>query len=60
LRRTLRILAILGPITVIVGMTLLDYHWMTDFLAGLCIGVILLPMTEAPWSTTLATRLDRR
>ena len=60
LQRTLRILAILGPIAVIVGMTLLDYHWLTDFLAGLCIGVILLPLTEAPWWTTLATRLDRR
>lgn len=60
LQRTLRILAILGPIAVIVGMTLLDYHWATDFLAGLCIGVILLPLTEAPWWTTLATRLDRR
>ena len=60
LRRTLHSLAILGPIAVIVGMTLLDYHWITDFLAGLCIGVILLPLTEAPWWTTLASHLERR
>lgn len=60
LQRTLRILAILGPIAVIVGMTLLDYHWMSDFLAGLCIGVILLPLTLASWWATLAIRLDRR
>ena len=53
LQRTLRILAILGPIAVIVGMTLLDYHWMSDFLAGLCIGVILLPLTLASWWATL-------
>ena len=39
LPRTLRMLAVLGPIAVIVGMTLLDYHWWSDFLAGLCIGV---------------------
>ena len=48
LQRTLRLLAVLGPIAVIVGMTLLDYHWSTDFLAGLCIGVILLPLTDGP------------
>ena len=60
MQRTLRILAILGPIAVIVGMTLLDYHWMSDFLAGVCIGVILLPLTTAQWWATLATRLDRR
>jgi membrane-associated phospholipid phosphatase len=50
----------MGPIAVIVGMTLLDYHWWSDFLAGLCIGIVLLPLTLAPWWATLATRLDRR
>ena len=60
LPRTLRLLAVLGPIAVIVGMTLLDYHWWSDFLAGLCIGIVLLPLTLAPWWATLATRLDRR
>jgi PAP2 superfamily len=56
----LRLLAVLAPLAVIVGMTLLDYHWSTDFLAGLCIGVILLSFTTAAWWGALATRVDRR
>lgn len=55
----LRAVAVVGPIAVIVGMTLLDYHWVSDFLAGVCVGIILLPLALAPYWSTAARHLDR-
>jgi membrane-associated phospholipid phosphatase len=57
---SLRVIAVGGPVAVIVGMTLLDYHWATDFVAGLCIGIILLPLSLAPWWAGVAGRINRR
>lgn len=36
-----------GPLAVVLGMTLLNFHWLSDFLAGAGIGVALL------WAVTL-------
>jgi membrane-associated phospholipid phosphatase len=45
---TLRTVRIVGPVAVIVGMTLLDYHWISDFLAGVAAGVVLLWLVTQP------------
>lgn len=37
-----------GPVLVVVGMTLLDYHWLTDFIAGAALGVVLLRLATWP------------
>ena len=39
--RALTVVAWLAPASVIVSMTLLDYHWLTDFAAALGLGVAL-------------------
>lgn len=48
LARWLRAVAIAGPALVVVGMTLLDYHWMSDFIAGAALGVVLLWVVTVP------------
>lgn len=50
----LDILRVAGPALVLVGMTLLDYHWLSDFVAGAAIGVVLLWIATWP-----VPRLDR-
>jgi membrane-associated phospholipid phosphatase len=42
---------LVGPVLVAVGMTLLNYHWISDFIAGATVAVILLAVTTlAIWS----------
>lgn len=41
-RRLLRVLAYLAPLATAAGMVLLVYHWVTDVLAGLALGVVVL------------------
>ena len=36
LTRVLDVVRLAGPVCVVVGMTLLDYHWISDFVAGAC------------------------
>jgi membrane-associated phospholipid phosphatase len=48
LAAVLRVVRIVGPIAVVVGMTLLDFHWISDFVAGAAIGVALLWVVTAP------------
>lgn len=60
LRRTTRRVAAIAPVAVVVGMTILDYHWLTDFVAGACLGVLLLRVVELPVWNTLVGPLDRR
>lgn len=50
----------LAPIAVVVGMTLLDYHWFSDFVGGACVGVLLIPVALAPWWAAVARRIDGR
>jgi membrane-associated phospholipid phosphatase len=40
--RLTRTLAWLGPVLVMVGMVLRDYHWTTDLVGGAALGVVLL------------------
>jgi membrane-associated phospholipid phosphatase len=40
-RRLLAGIAWFGPVSVIISMTLLDYHWVTDFVGALCVGLFL-------------------
>ncbi|MCW2604321.1 MAG: Phosphoesterase PA-phosphatase [Pseudonocardiales bacterium] len=44
----LNVVRIAGPLLVVLGMTLLDYHWLTDFIAGAALGVVLLWIVTWP------------
>ena len=57
--RILAVVRIVGPMAVIVGMTLLDYHWISDFLGGASIGLILLWVVLQPWWRWVTGPLDR-
>jgi membrane-associated phospholipid phosphatase len=58
--RALRIVRTVGPGAVIVGMTLLNFHWISDFIGGACIGIALLPVVTLPIWADVAAGLDRR
>jgi membrane-associated phospholipid phosphatase len=58
LRRVLGVVRWFGPVCIVLGMGMLDYHWVTDFVAGGCVGVVLLCAVTAPLWTVLAARLD--
>ena len=58
--RALRAIRAIAPGAVVVGMTVLDYHWISDFIAGACIGILLLPVVLFPAWGDLAARIDRR
>jgi hypothetical protein len=60
LRRVLRVVRNIAPVAVTVGMTLLNYHWVSDFVGGACIGVVLLAVVLLPVWSEVAARLDRR
>ena len=60
LRRTTRRVAAVAPVAVVVGMTILDYHWLSDFVVGACLGVLLLRVVELPAWGALAGPWDRR
>jgi membrane-associated phospholipid phosphatase len=56
----LRVLRWLAPLLTCVAMLLLDYHWLTDLLAGLALGIVVLRMlyeidVRAPWVAGPAT-----
>lgn len=48
----------IAPVAVVVAMTLLNYHWISDFLAGAAVGVVLLALTLLPRWSGAAARLD--
>jgi membrane-associated phospholipid phosphatase len=50
---------VLGPICVIVSMTLLDFHWMSDFIAGAAVGIALLWIVTAPMPVRLRASAAR-
>jgi membrane-associated phospholipid phosphatase len=58
--RTLRVVQVIAPPAVFIGMTLLNYHWFSDFVGGACVGVILLPLVLGPWWERVETRIDER
>ena len=60
LTRTLRIVRAIAPGAVVIGMTVLDYHWISDFIGGACIGILLLPVVLLPAWADVGARIDRR
>jgi membrane-associated phospholipid phosphatase len=57
--RTLGTVRYAGPAAVVVGMTLLDYHWVSDFAGGACVAVIVLWVVLLPAWEQLARPLDQ-
>lgn len=60
LRQLIRIGRWIAPFAVAIAMILLNYHWVSDFLAGAAVGVVLLAVAVLPVWTDLAQRVDRR
>jgi membrane-associated phospholipid phosphatase len=60
LARALRVLQVVAPLAIVVGMTLLDYHWISDFVGGACVGVLLLVFVLLPQWRVLGDWIDRR
>ena len=63
-RLLLRALAFVAPLTTAAGMVLLAYHWLTDVLAGLAVGVLSLRVIHLIFTGRLgdlnnASRLGR-
>ncbi|MEP6599524.1 MAG: phosphatase PAP2 family protein, partial [Actinomycetota bacterium] len=56
----LNVVRVAGPLAVFAGMTLLNYHWLSDFVGGACIGVVLLTVALAPCWRRAAATVDRR
>ena len=60
LTRALDLVRRVGPVAVMIGMTLLDYHWVSDFIAGACIATILLALVTHPAWRRWSRYLDRQ
>ena len=60
LSRALRVLQVVAPLAIVVAMTLLDYHWISDFVGGACVGVLLLLLAVLSVWTDVSRRIDRR
>ncbi len=60
LSRALRIVRAVAPAAVIISMTVLDYHWISDFIGGACVGILLLPLVLLPVWADVAAWIDRR
>lgn len=59
LRQILAGLTIVAPLAVFVGMTILDYHWFTDFVAGACVGIVMLRVVQLSFWGRGSAALDR-
>ena len=58
--RTLLLLRVLPPVIVFCTTTYLSFHWITDSIAGLLLGLILTRlMARVPWDTMPLPRLSR-
>jgi hypothetical protein len=60
LRRAIVIGRWIAPLAVAIGMTLLNYHWLSDYLGAAAMGIVLLAITLAPGWTRPAEWLDGR
>lgn len=58
--RAVRVGRLIAPAVVGVVMVLLDYHWLTDLLAGIAIGMVLLWVTLDPCWIRASQRIDSR
>lgn len=59
-RVAIRVGRLIAPIAVFVAMMLLNYHWLSDFIGGAAVGVILLSLALWPHWTRVAARIDVR
>ena len=60
LRAAIRIGRWIAPVAILVCMTLLNYHWLSDFIGGAAVGVILLALALWPRWSVVADRIDIR
>jgi membrane-associated phospholipid phosphatase len=60
LRAVIRIGRFVAPVAVVVTMMLLNYHWLSDFIGGAAVGVILLAVALWPGWTQAAMAIDAR
>ncbi|MGI8879827.1 MAG: phosphatase PAP2 family protein [Jatrophihabitans sp.] len=56
--RLISVLRWIAPFAILVGMTLLNYHWISDFLGGAAAGVLVLAVALSPAWATISERLD--
>jgi membrane-associated phospholipid phosphatase len=49
-----------APVAILVSMTLLNYHWLSDFVGGAAVGVILLGLALLPVWTSACSWIDVR
>jgi membrane-associated phospholipid phosphatase len=60
LTRVLNVVRWAGPVSVVIGMTLLNYHWISDFIAGACVAVVVLAVVTLPGWRRPARWADQR
>ncbi len=60
LTRVLNAVRFIAPVCVIIGMTVLDYHWQSDFVGAACVGIILLAIATLPTFGRASAAIDRR
>jgi membrane-associated phospholipid phosphatase len=60
LSKVIRIARFVAPVAVLVAMMLLNYHWLSDFIGGAAVGVILLAVALWPGWTPAAAAMDAR
>lgn len=60
LRAAIRIGRWIAPVAVFVCMMLLNYHWLSDFIGGAAVGVMLLALALRPLWSVVASRIDIR
>ena len=60
LRSVVRVGRWTAPIAIFVCMTLLNYHWLSDFIGGAAVGLILLAVTLRPRWPAVAERINAR
>jgi membrane-associated phospholipid phosphatase len=60
LTRVLNVVRLVGPVLVAIGMTLLNYHWISDYVGGATIAVILLAAVTVPELQRWCIPIDRR
>jgi membrane-associated phospholipid phosphatase len=60
LRRADRTGRCIAPVAIPVAMTLLNYHWLSDFVGGAAIGVVLLALAVHPRLLDVSLWIERR
>ncbi len=60
LRNAIRVSRWIAPVAVFACMMLLDYHWLSDFIGGAAVGVMLLALALWPRWSAAAGGLDTR